>query len=205
MPRCWSRSTWPVRLDHVLARLCVCVHNAQPTVCQRLGCRAGLPRCFGHKSPTLVSTASPPHPHPPGGGLGGLMGGWIGDRAAARFPDHGRIVATQFSVIVGVPFSLLLFKVWGCWSYGAGLLGAGPVAWDRGARDPAGSPQDRPPLCSSSAFAMPPLLLTLNLCGVAGFARFRLHPPMPSARPSPPRRVCPWMASLAQCGCTASS
>lgn len=45
-----------------------------------------------------------------GGGVGGLLGGWIGDRAAGRFPDHGRIVATQFSVIVGVPFSLLLFK-----------------------------------------------------------------------------------------------
>jgi MFS family permease len=50
-----------------------------------------------------------------GGGLGGLLGGWIGDKTAARFPDHGRIVATQFSVIVGVPFALLLFKVqlWG--------------------------------------------------------------------------------------------
>jgi MFS family permease len=46
-----------------------------------------------------------------GGGLGGLLGGWIGDKAAARWPDHGRIVATQFSVIVGVPFALLLFKV----------------------------------------------------------------------------------------------
>ena len=46
-----------------------------------------------------------------GGGLGGLLGGWIGDRAAARWPDHGRIAATQFSVIVGVPFALLLFKV----------------------------------------------------------------------------------------------
>ena len=46
-----------------------------------------------------------------GGGLGGLLGGWIGDRAATRFPDHGRIVATQFSVIVGVPFAFLLFKV----------------------------------------------------------------------------------------------
>ncbi|KAI3430502.1 hypothetical protein D9Q98_005097 [Chlorella vulgaris] len=45
-----------------------------------------------------------------GGGLGGLLGGWIGDKTAARFPDHGRIVATQFSVIVGVPFALLLFK-----------------------------------------------------------------------------------------------
>lgn len=46
-----------------------------------------------------------------GGGLGGLLGGWIGDKAAARWPDHGRITATQFSVIVGVPFALLLFKV----------------------------------------------------------------------------------------------
>ncbi|PSC76181.1 MFS general substrate transporter [Micractinium conductrix] len=45
-----------------------------------------------------------------GGGLGGLLGGWIGDRVASRFPDHGRIVATQFSVIIGVPFALLLFK-----------------------------------------------------------------------------------------------
>lgn len=46
-----------------------------------------------------------------GGGLGGLLGGWIGDRAAGRWPDHGRISATQFSVIVGVPFALLLFRV----------------------------------------------------------------------------------------------
>jgi hypothetical protein len=46
-----------------------------------------------------------------GGGLGGLLGGWIGDRAARRFPDHGRIVATQFSVLVGIPFVAILFKV----------------------------------------------------------------------------------------------
>ena len=48
-----------------------------------------------------------------GGGLGGLLGGWIGDLAAQRFPNHGRIAATQFSVIVGVPFALLLTKVSG--------------------------------------------------------------------------------------------
>lgn len=47
------------------------------------------------------------------GGLGGLLGGWIGDKVAARWPDHGRIVATQFSVIVGVPFALVIFKVSG--------------------------------------------------------------------------------------------
>ena len=45
------------------------------------------------------------------GGLGGLLGGWIGDKVAARWPDHGRIAATQFSVIIGVPFALLIFKV----------------------------------------------------------------------------------------------
>lgn len=61
------------------------------------------------------------------GGLGGLLGGWIGDKVAARWPDHGRIAATQFSVIVGVPFALVIFKVsarmelWSCgWSQ-AGL------------------------------------------------------------------------------------
>lgn len=45
-----------------------------------------------------------------GGGLGGLMGGWIGDRVAATYPHHGRILATQFSIFIGVPFSLLIFK-----------------------------------------------------------------------------------------------
>jgi MFS family permease len=41
---------------------------------------------------------------------GGLLGGYVGDWAARRFPDHGRIVACQFSVGVGVPLSILLFK-----------------------------------------------------------------------------------------------
>ncbi|EFN51219.1 hypothetical protein CHLNCDRAFT_141208 [Chlorella variabilis] len=60
---------------------------------------------------TLYFQARPtPSCLPRRGGLGGLLGGWIGDCAARRFPDHGRIVATQFSVIVGVPFALLLFK-----------------------------------------------------------------------------------------------
>jgi MFS family permease len=45
-----------------------------------------------------------------GGGLGGLLGGYIGDRIATSFPHHGRILATQFSIGVGIPFSLLLFK-----------------------------------------------------------------------------------------------
>ena len=39
------------------------------------------------------------------------MGGFVGDAAAARFPDHGRIAVTQFSVVSGVPLSLLLMKV----------------------------------------------------------------------------------------------
>ncbi len=43
--------------------------------------------------------------------LGGLLGGYVGDVAAARSPHHGRIFATQFSVFIGIPFSLLIFKV----------------------------------------------------------------------------------------------
>ena len=42
--------------------------------------------------------------------LGGLLGGYVGDVAAARSPHHGRIFATQFSVFIGIPFSLLIFK-----------------------------------------------------------------------------------------------
>lgn len=45
-----------------------------------------------------------------GTAFGGLMGGWIGDIAARFYPNHGRIMATQFSVAAGVPFSLLLLK-----------------------------------------------------------------------------------------------
>lgn len=39
------------------------------------------------------------------------MGGFVGDAAAARYPNHGRIAVTQFSVFAGVPLSLILMKV----------------------------------------------------------------------------------------------
>lgn len=42
--------------------------------------------------------------------LGGLLGGWIGDKAATKYPDHGRILVCQFSVAVGIPFSLTITK-----------------------------------------------------------------------------------------------
>lgn len=42
--------------------------------------------------------------------FGGLLGGWVGDVAAAKYPDHGRIAVCQFSVAVGIPFSLLITK-----------------------------------------------------------------------------------------------
>lgn len=44
---------------------------------------------------------------------GGLLGGFLGDWAAARWPNHGRILVCQFSVSVGVPGAVLLFKVVG--------------------------------------------------------------------------------------------
>lgn len=45
--------------------------------------------------------------------VGGLIGGWLGDWAAVRYPDHGRIAVTQFSVALGPIFALLVLKV-GC-------------------------------------------------------------------------------------------
>ena len=44
------------------------------------------------------------------GGFGGLLGGWIGDTVAHRYPNHGRVAATQFSVASGIPFAFLIFK-----------------------------------------------------------------------------------------------
>lgn len=43
--------------------------------------------------------------------VGGLLGGWVGDKAASRYPDHGRILVCQFSVAVGIPFSLTITKI----------------------------------------------------------------------------------------------
>jgi hypothetical protein len=48
-----------------------------------------------------------------GGALGGLLGGAIGDLAARRFPNHGRIAVTQFSVAIGIPLSFLILRVGG--------------------------------------------------------------------------------------------
>ncbi|WIA43486.1 hypothetical protein OEZ86_009949 [Tetradesmus obliquus] len=42
--------------------------------------------------------------------LGALLGGAVGDWAAKRFPDHGRITACQFSVGIGVPMFALIFQ-----------------------------------------------------------------------------------------------
>ena len=39
------------------------------------------------------------------------MGGWLGDVAARKFPNHGRIVICQFSVASGIPFTILVLKV----------------------------------------------------------------------------------------------
>lgn len=57
--------------------------------------RLTLVRCALLSSPTLT---------------GGLLGGYVGDWAARRWPHHGRIAVCQFSVGIGVPLSLVLFK-----------------------------------------------------------------------------------------------
>ncbi|KAL4445751.1 hypothetical protein ABPG77_008950 [Micractinium sp. CCAP 211/92] len=42
--------------------------------------------------------------------VGGLLGGLLGDWAARRWPDHGRIAVCQLSVTLGAPLSALIFK-----------------------------------------------------------------------------------------------
>lgn len=44
------------------------------------------------------------------GGFGGLLGGWIGDKVARQYPNHGRVAATQVSVASGIPLAFLIFK-----------------------------------------------------------------------------------------------
>lgn len=43
--------------------------------------------------------------------VGGFVGGWLGDLAAVKYPNYGRIAVCQFSVFAGVPLSLILLKV----------------------------------------------------------------------------------------------
>ncbi|KXZ54483.1 hypothetical protein GPECTOR_4g548 [Gonium pectorale] len=45
-----------------------------------------------------------------GTAAGALVGGWLGDRVAERYPNHGRIVLVQFSVGIGVPISVLILR-----------------------------------------------------------------------------------------------
>eukprot|EP00270_Netrium_digitus_P010480 TRINITY_DN3257_c1_g1_i1.p1 TRINITY_DN3257_c1_g1~~TRINITY_DN3257_c1_g1_i1.p1 ORF type:complete len:399 (+),score=62.68 TRINITY_DN3257_c1_g1_i1:33-1199(+) len=39
---------------------------------------------------------------------GALLGGWLGDQAARRLPNAGRILCAQFSAFAGIPFSWVL-------------------------------------------------------------------------------------------------
>ncbi|XP_024525802.1 uncharacterized protein LOC9644682 [Selaginella moellendorffii] len=58
---------------------------------------------FGHKGAAmLVGLFSM------GNAFGALLGGWIGDQAARRYPNSGRIMCAQFSSFMGIPFSWLL-------------------------------------------------------------------------------------------------
>lgn len=43
--------------------------------------------------------------------IGGLLGGHVGDWAAKRWPNHGRIAVCQLSVGIGVPLAIVLFKL----------------------------------------------------------------------------------------------
>lgn len=46
-----------------------------------------------------------------GTAVGSQIGGILGDWAAKRSPNHGRILVAQFSVGIGVPMSAVVYKV----------------------------------------------------------------------------------------------
>ncbi|PRW58308.1 MFS general substrate transporter [Chlorella sorokiniana] len=46
-----------------------------------------------------------------GTAFGAQLGGFIGDWAASRYPNHGRVVVAQVSVGLGVPLSVAMFKL----------------------------------------------------------------------------------------------
>ena len=46
-----------------------------------------------------------------GTAIGGLIGGVVGDWAAKKSPNHGRVLVAQFSVGIGVPMSAIVYKV----------------------------------------------------------------------------------------------
>ncbi|KAI8903737.1 major facilitator superfamily domain-containing protein [Gorgonomyces haynaldii] len=68
-----------------------------------------------------------------GSGIGGFLGGLIGDRMNRLFPNRGRIITAQVSVFGGLPFVYCIFQlldqkpssfIWFCLSF----LGMGLVA-----------------------------------------------------------------------------
>ncbi|GAQ77780.1 major facilitator superfamily protein [Klebsormidium nitens] len=67
--------------------------------------------------------------------FGAVFGGWLGDRAAKRFPGAGRIMCAQYSAGSGVPFTWLLLLMIPqdpqlFWLYGALLfLMATSISW----------------------------------------------------------------------------
>ena len=46
-----------------------------------------------------------------GAAFGNLFGGFIGDRAAKKWPDKGRIMMAQISVVSGIPMMFILFLI----------------------------------------------------------------------------------------------
>jgi len=60
-------------------------------------------------------------------GLGQLLGGYVGDVSAARWPHHGRPLVAQISVLSGIPLAWIIFQtinpspdnfIWYCFLYG---------------------------------------------------------------------------------------
>lgn len=97
-----------------------------------------------------------------GGGVGGLIGGAVGDLAARLSPGHGRILATQFSVAVGIPFAWVIFRVSPGTAWKGGFW-AGYEGDGKGMGRSVGTPHLPPRgALASSCMTLPPLCHRAN-------------------------------------------
>lgn len=68
-----------------------------------------------------------------GGALGTLFGGWLGDSMHKRFPNHGRVMVAQATVLLGIPAMFIVLELIppqpeSFYQYAVSLFGFGFVA-----------------------------------------------------------------------------
>jgi hypothetical protein len=118
--------------------------------------------------------------------IGAFLGVAVGDWAAARFPDHGRIAACQFSVGIGVPMFLLIFQGlplgsggWVVAAYGVLLAVTGVlISWAATACNNPMFAEIVPPHLRTLVYAMDRCLEVSSSCCCCCWRLLEITPPL---------------------------